>query len=257
MAVPCRRQCLGSARFASRLCALGQRRVSRRRALSCDRDLPNFARAARSNRTLARIAARAQQPGPRNGAVGFCGGLDPSFDRGSCRASERDGPRAENRITETSLESPPTLPATPPPTEIGSATAPSPKPAVQKQTAPNEPLYRVFVPIDEQQNVVGDKYYVPEELYRQLHQQAARASDEPRGWLVTRARYHGALARDMVNSRLAVDQIKATFDLQVFQANVPVWLPLAREGIARAIVERAWRVVRYPSFGTKPATRCS
>jgi hypothetical protein len=98
------------------------------------------------------------------------------------------------------------------------------------------PIHRVFIPTDETQKPVGGMYYVPEELYRQLHQQAERVSDEPKDWLVTRGVYHGTLVRDPVNHRLGLTQLNARFDLHVFQSDVQVKLPLPREAMAKVIL---------------------
>ncbi len=106
----------------------------------------------------------------------------------------------------------------------------------EEQRLPSAPIHRVLVPTDEQQNPVGGKYYVPEELYRQLHRLAASASGQQNDWLITRGVYQGTLARDAVNHRLGLTHLTAHFDLHVFQSNAQVQLPLAREGMAKTIV---------------------
>jgi hypothetical protein len=142
----------------------------------------------------------------------------------------------ENNSNPEPSKSPPAGPAIPTSVDIPAAKETSAKPIPQKPPAPAAAIHRVYVPTDDQQNPIGDKYYLPEEFYRQLHQLAARASDEPRDWLITRARYQGTLARDAISNRLSVAQFKATFDLHVLQSNVTVRIPLSREGLARAIV---------------------
>jgi hypothetical protein len=103
-------------------------------------------------------------------------------------------------------------------------------------SATRTPIYRVLVPTDENQKPLGDKYYIPTEFFRQLHRDAATARAEPRDWLVSRASYQGALARDSMHHRLGVLQLKAVFDLQVLQPNTRVRLPLSRQATAAAIV---------------------
>jgi hypothetical protein len=146
-------------------------------------------------------------------------------------------PQPEKSSNAELIKPPPSVPATSLPSVDASAAKVStekPTNAIPQPATP--PIHRVYVPTDDRQNPVGDKYYVPEEFYRQLHRLAAQASDEPRDWLITRARYQGTLARDAISNRLGVAQFKATFDLQVLQNNVTVRIPLSREGLARAIV---------------------
>jgi hypothetical protein len=101
-----------------------------------------------------------------------------------------------------------------------------------------EPVHRVFVPVDSQQNLLGGKYFVPEQLYTQLSRQAAAASGQPKGWMITRGFYEGALSRDPVTKRLGLSQLKASIDLQVVQPNVRVRLPFARKELANPLAAR-------------------
>lgn len=109
---------------------------------------------------------------------------------------------------------------------------------VEPPTAPKNAragMYRVFVPVDADQKPVGDKLYVPDELYEDLLRKAAEISGRPKDWIITRGTYQGTLARDPATSRLELVELKARFDLRVFQANVPVRVPLARESWSGAI----------------------
>ncbi len=134
------------------------------------------------------------------------------------------------------------------------ATIAAQKPAEAKTPALVAPLYRVFVPTDERQNPVGDKLYVPQEFYRRLYRLAAGASDEPRDWLITRGHYQGTLAHDAISNRLSVAQFKATYDIEVFQSNVTVRIPLAREAPTRKILTRGLKDARFRWSGVRPAT---
>ena len=91
------------------------------------------------------------------------------------------------------------------------------------------PAHSVFIPVDAQQQPVGDKYYLPVELYNELHRRAAAATEQPRGWLITSATYRGVLSRTTTSQRLVVDELKAVFDLQVYSPTARVRLPLRRE----------------------------
>ena len=103
-------------------------------------------------------------------------------------------------------------------------------------SAPRTKVHRVIVPVDDQRRPAGDKYYIPQELYSQLYRQAASASGQPKGWLITRGFYEGTLARDPVSGRFTLAQLKANFDVEVSQPNVRVQLPFAIEGGVNPIV---------------------
>ncbi len=112
----------------------------------------------------------------------------------------------------------------------------SPRRANTQGQAADPALYRVIVPVDAQQNPQGGKYYIPKEFYNQLSRQSASASGQPKGWLITRALYQGRLSRDPVHKQLGLSQLKVSFDLDVFQSNVPVSIPFPREGAANPVV---------------------
>ncbi len=95
-----------------------------------------------------------------------------------------------------------------------------------KQAAPSEsaapaappPLYKVFIPIDKQDRPTGDKYYLSEDLYNDLHRRAAAVTDKPQGWLLGSAAYRGVLAWQASSDRLVLNELRASFGLVVFGA---------------------------------------
>jgi hypothetical protein len=92
------------------------------------------------------------------------------------------------------------------------------------------PVHRVFIPVDQNEQPTGDRYYVPEEIYHQLLRGGAAATDKPYGWLIKAATYRGALSRETASQRLVVEELRASFALQVFDAAARVRIPFGREG---------------------------
>ncbi|REK11583.1 MAG: hypothetical protein DWQ37_13805 [Planctomycetota bacterium] len=119
--------------------------------------------------------------------------------------------------------------------------------------AADAPQYVVVVPVDEDQQPVDDKYYVPEKLYEELLRLDDAGSGRPKQWLVRRAVYRGALARDPASGDLHVARHRAQFDLHVFQNPAAVRLPLSREpweaAIASARLDGRTIGVRFTSAG--------
>ncbi|MBN2473676.1 MAG: hypothetical protein JXB62_03635 [Pirellulales bacterium] len=94
------------------------------------------------------------------------------------------------------------------------------------------PVHRVFIPIDDAKQPAGDKYYVPEVLYEQLHRRAAAAAVQPQGFLLRSATYRGALSKQAASGGMVVDPLKATFQLQVFGTVARIPLPfLGKEAV--------------------------
>jgi hypothetical protein len=93
------------------------------------------------------------------------------------------------------------------------------------------PDYRIFIPIDADKKPVGTKLYLPEAFYRELYRGAAARKEEAQGWLLGKAVYQGALARQPGAGRLACDVMKAQFDLHVFGRMMQVMLPFHRENV--------------------------
>ena len=103
---------------------------------------------------------------------------------------------------------------------------PPPKP---RAAAPA--MHRVFVPIDARKKPTGRMVYVPEPLYRELYRRAA-ASDTSRDWLILKATYRGVLAAEAASGRMAVDTLRAQYDLHVRGHSTRVRIPLGEEDAA-------------------------
>ncbi len=106
------------------------------------------------------------------------------------------------------------------------ATARGQSPAETPGKSPSEP-YRVFIPVDAERNPTGGRYQVPAEFYRQLQRRAAGAIGSA-GWLIGEARYRGSLSRDVAGQRFVVDELRGSFELQVFDPREVIRLPLPR-----------------------------
>jgi len=88
------------------------------------------------------------------------------------------------------------------------------------------PVYRVFIPMDEQEQPSGGKYQVPLEFYNLLRRRAAAAAEKPQGWLIVGATYRGVLSKPATSEMLHVNELKAIFDLHVFGPTTRVRLPM-------------------------------
>jgi hypothetical protein len=132
------------------------------------------------------------------------------------------------------------------PTSNQNSTAPSKESATirNSQSKPDDsttarkaavPVYRVLVPVDAQQEAVDGKYYVPKDLFDQLHRQASIASGQPKRWMITRATYQGTLSRDPVTKQMDLGSLKASLDIQVFHGNSPIELQVPHETAADVI----------------------
>ncbi|MBN2294698.1 MAG: hypothetical protein JXM70_19875, partial [Pirellulales bacterium] len=92
--------------------------------------------------------------------------------------------------------------------------------------------YRVLVPSNEKHEATGGRVFVPEEFYRQLHLRAATATGRPQGWLLTSAIYRGAFVRKGQPEQLAIDELKAVFDIRLFDREAQVRIPLKKQDVS-------------------------
>ena len=104
------------------------------------------------------------------------------------------------------------------------------QPAAPPREEQAPPIYRVFIPTDAEKKPVGDKVYLPEPFYRELHRRGAAGVERRQGWLILSAAYYGVLSREGASDRLAVESLKIEFDLQTFNRDTKVRIPLGAEG---------------------------
>lgn len=90
------------------------------------------------------------------------------------------------------------------------------------------PVYQVFIPIDENRQPTGDRYFVPEPLYRELFRHRAGLSEGVPEWLLGEAVYRAVLSREALTGKLRVDELKASFALRVFAGPARVQIPFRR-----------------------------
>ena len=94
-----------------------------------------------------------------------------------------------------------------------------------------EPVQQVLIPVDDKQQPTGGKYYVPEPLFRQLQAAASYRATDGRSWTLLSAVYRGSLNWQAASEQFAMDELRASFDLQVLGRQVRVRLPLGRDGV--------------------------
>ena len=89
-----------------------------------------------------------------------------------------------------------------------------------------EDVYRVFIPVDDQERTTADKYQVPERLYDELQRIAARGSGAGTDWLIRSARYQLSLTRDGLNDGYVATDVRAQYDVLALASDVVFRLPL-------------------------------
>ena len=104
------------------------------------------------------------------------------------------------------------------------------KPAAESSDAENgsadpwtEP-YRVFVPVDERQENVGEYYWVPSEFYELI---GKRLKERPRerNWRVIDARYDGSVNYNSLTGETSLFNLKATYTIAMDGRNATVAFP--------------------------------
>lgn len=105
------------------------------------------------------------------------------------------------------------------------------QPPQKANAQPGVPAYQVFIPVDENQQPLGDRYYVPEEFYARLHALSAGRLEQPHVWEIQSAVYRGSIRGASGAEPWALGELKAEFGLRVAGRQVRVRIPFGREGV--------------------------
>lgn len=126
-------------------------------------------------------------------------------------------PAADDATTPTSaaIASVPT--ATPEPSANGAASAPN-------SAADWREPFRVFVPIDEKRETVGDYYWISEELYEQIRE-TLQSRPRERNWRIVDAKYEGVVNYNSFAETTSLFGLKATYRIFLDAPNATIALP--------------------------------
>lgn len=102
--------------------------------------------------------------------------------------------------------------------------------AAEPAHTPRE-VHNVLIPVDEHQRPTGANYFVPEGLYQQLQRPVSASGVDSQSWLLRSALYRGTLVRQSAPEQLVLNELKASFELEVFQPSTRIELPFGREGV--------------------------
>jgi hypothetical protein len=84
---------------------------------------------------------------------------------------------------------------------------------------------QVLIPARNGQDPTGDRYLVPEALWRDMQRAAGELARQPHGWLLAEGDYRVALESARNGASLRMSQIVASYDLHVFAGNTRVMIP--------------------------------
>jgi hypothetical protein len=87
-------------------------------------------------------------------------------------------------------------------------------------------FHPIVIPVDEEDQHEGDKYYVSEEFYEELLRRVREQTSLRRGWQIRAASYHGTLSRPAPSEDVRLEHFSATFDLQILGDSADVRIPL-------------------------------
>ena len=106
------------------------------------------------------------------------------------------------------------------------------EPGNTSRIAAPEIVYRVFIPVDDKQQLVGDRYYVPESLYDELEsrEHAHVESAAESNWWFESAEYSLTVVRDPATADLTVPDIKAVYLFYTTDKSTRVSIPWAASG---------------------------
>ncbi|WP_347244774.1 hypothetical protein [Thermogutta sp.] len=105
------------------------------------------------------------------------------------------------------------------------------------QPAPVPPVYRVFIPVDENGRPVGQEVYVPEELYKQLQRRVSPVNETPPGWQFIGAVYRGTFSPANTGDRWEITDFNATLECLLSDAPVTLEFPLGSDVLLPGVNE--------------------
>ena len=110
---------------------------------------------------------------------------------------------------------------------VGRAEEPAGPPATEQ-----EALYRVFIPVDDKQHLVGDRYWIPAALYDELDRrtQARSETGAVSNWWFESAEYSATVARDTATAALSIPEVKAVYRFYTTDKATRVTIPWAGSG---------------------------
>lgn len=91
-------------------------------------------------------------------------------------------------------------------------------------------VHRIFVPVDSMDNP-GTRYQVPTDFLDELRRRARQAKNEPRGWLITSAKYECQLSRATADAPISVTAFTARFKFEVLSPYARLRLPFAKRQV--------------------------
>jgi hypothetical protein len=95
-----------------------------------------------------------------------------------------------------------------------------------------QPVASVFIPVDDKQQPIKGKYFLPEPFFDELYHRAALQTEKPQGWMLASAVYHAALTDDTTHAGYFVNRLTAEFGIHVFNAPAHVRIPLRRAEVS-------------------------
>lgn|GEM_PF-1542481 len=98
-------------------------------------------------------------------------------------------------------------------------------------------VYRLLIPVDKENNPVGQYDYLPEEFFDELHRRTEKTSQSKSGWLLTDAEYRAEYDWSAVRNRLENPAFAVTVKLEVLLAAQSIQLPVPRATVELSNVE--------------------
>ena len=93
-----------------------------------------------------------------------------------------------------------------------------------RDEVPDE-IYRVFIPVDDQEQPTGDKYQVPEGFFDELQRRAVGSGGSTSGLLIRSARYALSINREVASDAFLASDVSAQYEILVMRPNTALRLP--------------------------------